>query len=315
MLNTSFLESVTERDIDLILLEELSVNDKFRNMFSKLVFGETVYKDYKEVCHSFSSDNLGESDLIFIFETVNNKETAILIENKIDARPMPKQGLRYRQRGEEGLKKGSWEAFKTCIIAPEKYLVSVKDTGLYDGNISYEQICSYFQLEGKTDDRSAYKAKILIEGIEKNRRGNQPKDNEPVTIFFKQYYEYANEKYPALKMQEAKPRQAGSSWVDFYADVLPPGREVTLAHQLTNGDVKLMFKNKAGELDLIREKYQSSLSGRMSIKTAGQSAAILMKVAEIFPLKQRFDKVKDIIDNALDCLRQLSKLYEKNGNI
>jgi hypothetical protein len=315
MLEINFLESVTERDVDLLILEELSVSEEFRKMFSTLVFGETVYKTSIGAWHSISSDYLGESDLLFIFRAINGSETAILIENKIDALPMPEQGGRYRQRGEAGIKNGLWESFKTCIIAPKKYLGSVKDSGSYDSNISYEEIHSYFASKGKNDSRAAYKADVLLEGIEKNRRGYQPIENERVTAFVKQYFEYANEKHPELKMQEPKSRQAGSSWIDFYSDVLPPGREVTLAHQLTNGEVKLLFKEKANDLETIRIKYQDSFSGRMSIKKAGQSAAILMKVAKISPLKKNFDEVKGIIDSALDCLSQLSILYEKNGGI
>lgn len=315
MLEINFLESVTERDVDLLILEELSVSEQFRKMFSTVVFCKTVYKAYIGAWHSVCSDNLGESDLLFIFEAMNGLETAILIENKIDATPMPEQGGRYHQRGEAGIKNRLWESFKTCIMAPEKYLGSVKDSGSYDAKISYEEIYDYFASKGNNDPRSAYKANVLIEGIEKNRRGYQPVDNERVTCFVKQYFEYANEKYPELKMQEVKPRQAGSSWIDFYSYVLPPGREVTLAHQLTNGEVKLFFKEKGNDLEGIRAKYQGSLSGRMSIKKAGQSAAILMKVGEISPLEKNFDEVKDIIDSALDCLSQLSLLYEKNGGI
>jgi hypothetical protein len=84
---------------------------------------------------------------------------------------------------------------------------------------------------------------------------------------------------------------------------------------LTNGEVKLLFKEKANDLETIRTKYQGNLSGRMSIKKAGQSAAILMKVEKISPLEKNFDEVKEIIDSALDCLLQLSILYEKTESI
>jgi len=40
-----------------------------------------------------------------------------------------------------------------------------------------------------------------------------------------------------------------------------------------------------------------------------------MKVEKISPLEKTFDEVKDIIDSGLDCLSQLSLLYEKNGGI
>ncbi|MFC1868651.1 hypothetical protein ACFL0H_11030 [Thermodesulfobacteriota bacterium] len=208
-----------------------------------------------------------------------------------------------------------WERFKTCIIAPKKYLSSVRDSGSYDSNISYENIHFYFISKGDDDNRSVYKANVLLEGIDKNRRGYQPIENEKVTYFVKHYFEYANKKHPELKMQEAKSRQAGSSWIAFYPDVLLSHEGVSLAHQMTNGEVKLLFNGQADNLETIRAKYQSSLSDRMSVKKAGQSCAILMRVQKLFPLKKSFDEEKEIIDSALECLSQLSMLLSKNGSI
>ena len=308
MLELNFIEYVAERDIDLLILEELYVNEKFREMFSTLVFGESVYQSFLGVWHSVYSEQLGESDLLFLFEAMDGVRTAILIENKIDAAPMLEQGARYRLRGEAGIKSQEWGRFKTCMIAPQQYLKSVGDSNVYDANISYETIHSFFVTAEQNEHRSAYKAKLLQEGIEKNRRGYQPIENGNVTDFVKQYFDYANARYPALNMQHAKSRQAGSSWVQFYPDVLPP-EEVTLAHQLTNGEVKLLFKGQADNIEAIQAKYKDCLSGRMVVKKASQSTAILMKVPPVFPLAKSFEEEKEVIELALDCLSQLTRVY------
>jgi hypothetical protein len=78
-----------------------------------------------------------------------------------------------------------------------------------------------------------------------------------ILILLNQYFEYANEKYPSLKMQKPKSRQAGSSWIEFYPDVLPGG--VSLVHQMNNGEVKLFFKKQANNIETIRAKYQNIL--------------------------------------------------------
>lgn len=316
MLEMNFLKSVVERDVDLLLLEEFSVSEKFRELFTSLVFGEKIYNAYIKTWHSVSISNLGESDLIFLFESINGSNMAILIENKVDSEPRPIQGLRYHQRGEKGIKKGYWNEFKTCIIAPKKYLVSVKDVEYYDSHISYEKIHSYFTSEGTNDRRLAYKAHIILEAIEKNRRGNISSFNENVTAFVKQYCEYANATYPALKIQLPKSRQDRSSWIKFYPNALPR-KEVSLEHQLNNGEIKMTFKGETNNLEILRTKYESSLSGRMFITKIrdSKSAKIVMKVNEIDPMKKNFDEVKEIIDSALDCLSQLVLLYEKHGRI
>jgi hypothetical protein len=307
MLEFKFIASVAERDVDLLMLEELSVSEKFRKWFADLVFDEAVYRSNLGAWHSVTSKNLGESDLLFLFLAENESRSAILIENKIDAPPMPKQGKRYRQRGEVGINTGQWDRFKTCIVAPKKYLASATQSGAYDVEVSYEEIHSYFVSRSNQDTRFAYKAKVLLEGIEKSRRGYQPEINEQMTNFVKKYFEFANENYPALNIQEAKPRPAGANWIEFYPDVLPP-TGIGLAHQMTSGFVKLFFKLQANNYETILEKYENRLSERMSIGVAGQSVAITMRVPKLFPLKKSFDEEREKVVSALECLSQLSML-------
>ena len=128
-----------------------------------------------------------------------------------------------------------------------------------------------------------------------------------MTNFVRQYFEFANENYPALNIQEAKPRPAGANWIEFYPDVLPP-RGIGLAHQMTSGFVKLFFKLQANNYETIIEKYKNRLSERMSIELAGQSVAISMRVPKLSPLKKNFAEERKKVASALECLSQLSML-------
>ena len=140
MQNLKFVASIAERDIDLLVMEELSVCSEFREWLSSRVFGEPLFEENIGAWHSVCDSELGESDIVFVFSAVDGARTAILIENKIDAPPQPEQGKRYRLRGEIGIKEGYWEKFKTSIIAPNKYLSSSKNTESYDNEISYEEL-------------------------------------------------------------------------------------------------------------------------------------------------------------------------------
>ena len=153
MLELKFVASIAERDIDLWVMEELSVSIEFREWFSSRVFGEPIYQSEIGAWHSVSDAQLGESDIVFLFEAVDGPRTAILIENKIDAPPQPQQGKRYLLRGEKGLKEGYWEKFRTCVIAPSKYLTSSKHSKNYEVEISYEEMLAYFQSRCSRDDR------------------------------------------------------------------------------------------------------------------------------------------------------------------
>lgn len=199
MLELKFVASIAERDIDLLVMEELSVSTEFREWFSSRVFGEPIYQSHIGAWHSISDPQFGESDLVFLFEAVDGSRTSILIENKIDAPPQPKQGERYRLRGEKGLKEGYWDKFKTCVIAPNKYLISSKHSEMYDVEVSYEELLAYFQSRCPRNERFPYKARILLEGIEQNRRGYQPEHNEEVTKFVSDYFLFSSENYAHLR--------------------------------------------------------------------------------------------------------------------
>ena len=69
MIELNCLQSVSERDIDMILVEELQASEAFRRWFSTKVFADAVYKSKIGAWHSVSNSALGESDIVFLFVT------------------------------------------------------------------------------------------------------------------------------------------------------------------------------------------------------------------------------------------------------
>ena len=306
MLTMNFVASVAERDIDLLVLEELSVCDEFREWLATRVFGETVFRAHLGAWHSVVHSQYGESDLIYLFSETEGKRNAVLIENKVDAPPQPQQGDRYRIRGESGQKEGYWDRFKTCLIAPEKYLTSAKQTQTYDVTISYEEFLAYFLSRRTRNERFIYKAKIIQEAIEQNRRGYQPELSKEMTDFVDNYYLIASENYQSLGMQESKPRPAGSTWVMFYPTSFP--KNVALAHQMMAGYVKAFFYGGAKDFETIKEQYSSSLPLGASIDLAGKSVAISLEVPVLDPLQSPFSAQKTKVTEALGKLHELERL-------
>ena len=124
------LETVTERDIDLILLEEMNVSETFCQWLAeKASIPERSFESHG-AWHSITDASLGESDLIMIIES-SDKSYALMIENKIDAQAMPNQGERYYKRGKLGIEEGKWDWFTTCIIAPKLYLNKDREAKVY----------------------------------------------------------------------------------------------------------------------------------------------------------------------------------------
>ena len=306
MIDTKILQSVTERDIDMLLIEECQASELFRQWLAAKVFSETKYKQKIGAWHSICETALGESDIIFIFENETGGASAILIENKISASAQPDQGNRYQKRGAVGQERGWWEDYKTCLVAPAKYLQSVMQTEIYDVEIAYEDMISYFRDLLGEDERFEHKALVIEEGILQNRRGYQPEVDNALTQFAEEYFAFAHARHPELGMDIPKPRPAGSTWMLFHPDGFP--ENVYVAHQMTAGFVKLFFRGAAKQFDSLQEQYAAIIPGNAQIELASKSVAITMEVPKISdPWKKPFVEYVAEVDVALKAISELAK--------
>jgi len=65
---TNFIEAVVERDIDLLLLEEMHVSTSFRSWLIKLVYGtDTEIASFEGAWHSFNHPVFHELVYNFLF--------------------------------------------------------------------------------------------------------------------------------------------------------------------------------------------------------------------------------------------------------
>jgi hypothetical protein len=71
MEETNILEAITERDIDLLVLEEIHVSVAFRKWLATAVFGaDAQVAEFINAWHSVSDAAFGESDLVLLFRDV-----------------------------------------------------------------------------------------------------------------------------------------------------------------------------------------------------------------------------------------------------
>lgn len=118
-----------ERDIDLLLAEELMVDETFAYWFAVTV-GLADVAGLVDVWVS-KSDNLGESDLIALYDCTDGSRTALMVEDKVDAPMQPDQAGRYRLRGQREVAAGLCSRYRVVLCAPSAYLrgsVTVSDS-------------------------------------------------------------------------------------------------------------------------------------------------------------------------------------------
>ena len=293
------VEAVSERDIDLLLLEELNVSDEFSAWFHSKVTQSSETVSIKDAWHSISDPILGESDLVAVY----NNGLAILIENKINAIAQPTQGKRYEQRGIKGIENAHWTSFRTCMIAPILYLQKEQDAAVYDSTLSYEEISEWFI--SKRDQRSKYKGYLLNEAIEQNRRGYTIVPSESVTEFWSKYWILSIQQYPELEMKKPGLKPANSDWPDFRPSTLD--KRFSIVHKLARGDVDLQITGASESIDELAERLSNHA---VEVVQAGKSAAIRIQVDPIDRSKP-FDAQKDSVLEGLNAAKVLLRIGQE----
>ena len=302
-------EAVVERDIDLLLIEELNVDSNFRSWFYGLVWGTGNHDlTFLGAWHSLTHPDYGESDVVVLAEGEEGRKLAILIEDKIDAITQPNQAGRYRTRGNAGIETEWWHQYRTCIVAPQAYLDSNSEATLYDVRVSYESLKQWF-VEKPTDQRAKYKAQLIEEAIEQNRRGYRPVPHGGVTQFWLDYWELSKAEFPELQMRRPTKIPANSDWPRFK----PKGMNLdfVVIHKWNRGAVDLTIRGAGDRIERLTELNQSLLGDGLNILTTNKSAAIRMEV----PLVDRFGELTPQIDKARAGLLAASRLVELSHQI
>ena len=299
------IKYVAERDIDLLLLEEFNANAEFASWFMSVAFPKEKESECIGAWHSVNDPELGESDLIVLYD----RGLAILIENKIDAPVQPRQGHRYTERGEKGVEEGMWKKFKTCIIAPKSYLGSEKDSRTYDSSVSYEAIDESFCQKATPDQRASHKSYLIRQAIEQNRRGYTPETDEAVTKFWNEYWELCTKQYPELEMRQPGNKPAGSDWPTFrpikLIRHLPKSR---IIHKLAEGFIDLELPES---YELSEETVETLSAADATVERTGKSKSIRLRSHPV----NRVDLFETQEEKVSKCLKSATRLLQLSRHL
>jgi hypothetical protein len=155
------INKFVERDVDMLLAEELRVNaafgkwvmDKF-GASADLVFPAT------HINVSVAEDG-SEADVIATFITTSNLNHRLFVENKIDAILMPEQLERYVRRAEGDQRRQLVSGFSILFFTPAAYLETKLPNGVKQ--ISFEEAAQALASQG--DLRSQYRASLLMRAL------------------------------------------------------------------------------------------------------------------------------------------------------
>ena len=244
------LTHATERDVDLLLVEELATSHAFAIWFVRRAGIEISELDLASVFHSTRRmHNRREIDISFEAAT-DAGPILLLVENKLDTAEQPRQAESYQE--EARLRSTSYAAVRSVLVSPEGYMQARhKFASSFDANISYEAIARYLEarsaeLEGEISARCAYRARLLVQAVDKGRRGYVQVIHPAKRAFSRRYVALLEESRSLLVPGPSMLKDSGAESVTmiFAPETLPRWPflpQMRIVHQLREANANINF--------------------------------------------------------------------------
>ncbi len=243
-----------ERDIDLLLAEEFTVNPSFAKQFKALTGFQTKEASVAEFWVS-RSDKWGESDLIVVYESHLGERFALLIEDKVDAPLQPDQAQRYRLRADRDCTRGIYNEYEVVLCAPQYYIDNHSDLDGFDRRIPLERLAEIIRTQN--DGRAEYRAKFLETAATKRINAWKREDDPATNEFWDSAYELATREFPELEMKKLKMTK-NSTWVSLRPHDFPTQpKRIYLNLKGGRGQIDLTFSNTLASF--FRRRFKSEV--------------------------------------------------------
>lgn len=311
---------ITERDMDILFLEEFASSKKFANLFfskigiynyeiEKVIHSQHLTGEGIVVAEAGTETSRGESDMTILYRYEGSLH-ALLIEDKINACAQPNQYQRYVNRGNEAIKRNEYTSYHIFLVAPEQYIGSYMASD-YPLSVSYEDILLYFQ--NQDSERSAFKASLLVKAIDKERSSYVIQiPSQKVMDFYDSYIDYVANNFKVFHIETSKGAQHGSksSWIVFSTKY----PNIKIKHK-TRSSVDMLIK--IGQDEAKRQEAISQLKTILSDISETQASLIEFSqelcVRIEVPSLNRSCSVYEQIESMNKCMSAISQLYSIIG--
>ena len=280
------LTHATERNIDLLLVEELYASPSFVAWVAARGRVDGAVKTSTVLHSKRRTRSRREIDIFVDLRFSGGGKAALLIENKLDASEQPDQAESYRE--ELHRIADDYPSAAMLIVCPDAYARAHPDfTGKFDAVITYETLAGYFETfaSGGTDEaaaRARFRRDVLDQAVNKHRRGYTPIPNEVVGDFNAQYVGLLAEVAPVIKpgksmLKPANPDESTSMIFDHaasLADLPTELRPTRFAHELGRGQehranyVAVTFGGWGAALQTLKPVIQRDLADMGAVVSA-----------------------------------------------
>ncbi len=295
-----------ERDLDLILLEELHAGNDFASWLAERI-GLKGHR-FTDAEHSVSAKldaKWGETDVLAFFVR-GTERVAVLIEDKIAASFQERQAERYHERGRALVSEGRATHYRTVLVAPKSYLRGVPADDPWDVQLAIDDVRNWFAMQQGSHGR--WRADALSACIE--RLGRSLSSGEgAVSRFSAEFSEYLAVNFAGSFRHS--PQKSENSWglmIDF------PGRGpgIWLVWKVNQSCVDLTCERRhIGKLATIPDHVGAVFLPSQSTDLKSDTLRIHVGSASwAEPLTRQLDIVSEVI-TACERLRPIA--IEVNG--
>ena len=270
---------ICERDLDLLLAEEMFASASFRDFLLDAVGFSQVDAHTLVAVRRGATHSTGESDLELEIARANGERIILLVENKVDAVLQDRQAERYLERATSYIAAGRCATARTLVIAPGRYFGDSDDDVGFDASLTYEDVAGWFADADVEPERRAYKVALLGAAIEKAVLGYQRVADGGMTALWGRYAQVVAEHAPELNMPGSEGRPSGSHFVYFKPDSLP--RPLQLVHKFAYGHVDVQFPRWGKAIGRLREQIGPTAPSGCMVARAGKSAVLRRNVRKV----------------------------------
>jgi hypothetical protein len=335
-------ESVRERDLDHLLMEEFYSDEEFREWFLAHIpmFRPAVAATLAAYRADRRSLDQRETDLRFDFRDLRDKVYAcLLVENKVQARFQPGQALSYQNEVNALRRELGAHNAAAVLVAPASY-GSLDDANAFDAVILIEDVIAKFErklevasdacLVRRLEIKLGLLRRLIARGsARRTRLGSGEQTWEPIAVskkrvFSGRYDELLGELAPGFRLSVSSegPNARTKSFSEFpgMRDVNFP---VALRHEFGRPTmektkyVNLQFKGKAGKLDELAANRELFMDRSIYLAVAGGALAVRIDTPSIEADGERFPEQREKVIEGITAAKRLvdwMKTYSERLN-
>ena len=291
---------MNERDLDLILLEELFSDSGFADWMAKQIGIEgSRFIAAEHSVFAKANGKGGETDVLAYFKR-DGKTIAVLIEDKIAAQFADKQAARYQERAADIVTANRADSKIVILCAPQGYLDGVPKDDPWDEVLPLEAVAKWFEARGNF--RGDWRAKALRSCLGRLSR-NSSAGSEDVRRFSKALKAYLN-----------------ALGEDFDHAVISKNSWFIIRSSQTPADVEIGWKNGKGRVDLTfsgqhvgKAKFVTAPPGVIRTLAEGTNRKCDVFGIEVptADITADFDSQLDVIEEVMSAARALLPLVQK----